>query len=315
MVKEHETYNIIDSSKIEEYISCPRRYFYRYILGWTPDTTDTHLYFGTCWHLAMEHLLLNGYSYESVIEAYSKFESAYRERFSEVTDAERFPKTPAVVLKALAGYVKEWHAHDSENGYKTLHTEVAGSVSITKGRKIHFKMDSILQDKDGMFFSLEHKTGSTNNRQWQDKWKLSIQVGTYSHVLYCLYMKDVWGIKINGTFFKKGRGGAGEVEFVRVPVRKTPDSMEDWLYTVEYWIDKIEEDMDRLSSVSDEYTIMPAFAKNPVNCTQYFGCPYLDFCISWANPLRYISEPPIGYKVEWWNPMSAEETAKKVVHI
>ena len=314
MIKEHETFKIIDSSKIEEYITCPRKYFYRYILGWRPDTTDTHLHFGTCWHLAMEYLLTHGYDYQSVIEAYSLFEETYRQEFSEVTDSERFPKTPAVALKALAAYASSWAGNDA--GFKVLHTEIAGSVSVSKGRNVHFKMDSILQDEDAKFFSLEHKTGSTNNRQWSDKWKLSIQVGTYSHVLYCLYpQNDVWGVRINGTFFRKGRGGAGDVELLRVPIRKTPESMEDWLQTVEYWLDKLEEDMNKLQSCSNKYTVMPAFAKNPSSCTQYFGCQYIDFCIAWANPLIYAHEVPLGFRVEYWNPHDAELTAKKIVHV
>lgn len=311
---EHKTHSILDSSKIEEYMACPRRYFYRYILGWRREGKDTHLHFGTCWHLAMEYLLTHGYFYETVIDAWNILNNAYREEFPEETDIDRFPKVPGVALKALAGYVKKWADSDAKN--KVLYTEIAGSVSLLKNKKVYFKMDSILQDERGQYFSLEHKTGTTNSRQWQDKWKQSIQVGTYSHVLFCSYpIEEVWGIKINGTFFKKGRQQQGDFDFERVPVRKMPWTMEDWLFTVMHWVDEIERDMNRLSYITDNHSIMSAFTKNPGSCTDYFGCPYIDFCLAWPNPIQHELDVPMGFEVEWWNPLAEQEKAKKIVDV
>ena len=181
---------------------------------------------------------------------------------------------------------------------------------------IHFKMDSIIE-RDGYVITREHKTGSVMNRQWADRWKLSLQVGTYIHVLNCMFSQDkVMGAEINGAFFKKGgRGSDGEVEFLRVPVRKTPEMMEDWLFTVGHYISDIEREIDRLMHVSEAYTVMPAFPKNTTACTDYFGCPYMDFCIAWSNPLRDADEPPLGFVQKWWNPTENRERAKKVVEI
>ena len=47
-VPEHESWYIHDSSKIQEYLECPRMYFYRYVMGWTPDSFNNHTDFGEC---------------------------------------------------------------------------------------------------------------------------------------------------------------------------------------------------------------------------------------------------------------------------
>lgn len=313
MIKEHETWKILDSSKIEEFMRCPRRYFYRYIVGWTTDQPDYNLHFGTSWHKAMEHLLIKGYEPDAVAEACLLFEETYREYFPPETDEDRHPKTPMVAFKGISKYAATYKATDMYD--KTLYVEIAGSVSIGD-RPIHFKMDSIIE-RDGLVFTREHKTGSTMSRQWADRWKLSVQVGTYIHVLNCMFSQNkVLGAEINGAFFKKGaRGSGGEVDFMRVPVRKTPEVMEDWLYTVRHVVDDINKETDKLLHTTEAYTVMPAFPKNATSCTSYSGCPYIDFCIAWSNPLQNIDEPPLGFVQKWWDPTENRERAKKIVEI
>lgn len=315
MIKEHPTWSILDASKIEEYMTCPRKYFYRYILGWQTEVPDVHRHFGTCWHKAMEIILEKGNNPDAIAEAYINFETLYREVFPAETDDTRFPKVPSVALKGLALYNNTYAEQDE--GQKTLYVEVAGTVPVTTGRRLHFKMDSLVERKDGTVMTREHKTGTTLNRQWTDKWKLSLQVGTYIHVLYCLYPQEkVWGAEINGAFFKKGnKNSGGEVEFVRIPIRKTPPMMEDWLFNTLSWIELIDRDMDKLTHCSEQYEVMSAFSKNTTSCTDYFGCPYFDFCLSWSNPLQHAEEPPLGFIVQWWNPEERRQSAKKIIDL
>ena len=72
-------WDILDSSKIQSYMRCPRKYFFNHILGWSLEEEEQgaleisssgllaapkseirkseHLVFGTAWHHSMEHLL------------------------------------------------------------------------------------------------------------------------------------------------------------------------------------------------------------------------------------------------------------------
>lgn len=298
------TWFVLDSTKMQDYMSCPRSFFFKYVLGWRPASPNKHLHFGTAWHLAMETLLLEGYSAQAVLNAYKKFEKKYREKFPEVTDAENYPKVPGVVLQVLPRYTMQYQK-DLED--TPLYTEIAGSVVIGYNRLIYFKMDSILARPSKMVFSREHKTGSRNSRQWQDKFKIGMQTGTYNHVLCCLMSPEqVEGIEINGAIFTK----KNLAEFIRVPVRRTLPMMNAWLSNTNAWCDDIERDFQKLSKEDPNSPCMGCFKQNTESCTDYYGCEFFDFCLSWPNPLQHLGSVPLGMMVEHWDPRTQIAEAK-----
>ena len=306
MLIEHPTWKIHDSTKVMGYAGCPRAYMLRYIFGWIVDRPNVHLHFGKCWHLAQEHLLLHGMDEVSYEEAVKILTDKYREAFSETTDLERSPKTPGHARLALAMYCKEFRHKDH---LKVLFTEIAGTVPVSATRVMHFKIDSIVRDQDNndLIKSFEHKTGSQNSQQWRDGWKLSIQTGTYNHVLYCAYPEnEVWGVEINGAIFTKSK----IAEFPRIPTRRTPAMMDVWLNAVNCLIDKIEEDTDRIMHCKEEDAVLDAFTPIYHTCSSYSGCPYFNFCLAWPNPLQHADEVPEGFKVEYWNPSTIENVRK-----
>lgn len=309
MIEHHPTYDLYDSTKIKCYMDCPRKYFYEYILGWQPKTPSLHLEFGVAWHLAMEHLLLSHdregtYSDKAILKAFELFYDHYRKFFPPEMDADNSPKNPDNALRALTQYADLYNSIDQ---FSVLYTEIAGTVPILNDLRLNFRLDSILQTPFGIK-SREHKTGSTLSRQWVDQWSLSVQTGTYLHVLHCLYREDeVWGVDINGTFFQKK-----ENKFQRVPVRRTIPMMNAWLCNVTEWVEAIKFDtMDILLDAQDSLAVMVPFRMNTENCTKYFGCSYHDFCISWPNPLQNIERIPEGMEVRFWNPADTEK-AKQV---
>jgi hypothetical protein len=316
ILKPDPTWFIQDATKVQAYMDCPRMYFYEYILGWRPTTPNIHLEFGKAWHLAMEHMLLchhrdGEYTNTTIIEAWELLNNHYRSKFPLDMDAVYAPKNPEYALKALSQYAQMY----KDEKFETIYTEIAGSVPISynaEGKPVllHFRMDSILRDPMGIK-SREHKTGSTLNRQWSDQWALSMQTGVYNHVLHCLFPREeVWGVEINGTFF-----GKKDIKFQRVPARRTTKAMNVWLWNVNQWVDSILADIYHLGIASDEDEILPCFRMNTQSCTKYFGCRYHDFCMAWPNPLRNLDRLPEGMKIEFWNPMEAEQEAKHVFHV
>ena len=306
MIPTHSSHKIIDSTKLNSFLECPRAYFYEYILGWRPESANLHLEFGKAWHLAMEHLLLHGYTNEAIADAYLLLNEHYRKFFPDIMDEVNAPKNPAYALRALLGYVEEY----KNDKFDVKYTEIAGTVPIDETHLLSFRMDSILE-VDGLMRSREHKTGSQMNRQWTDQWSLAIQTGTYNHVLCCLYTPDqVWGVEINGVFFQKK-----ENKYLRVPARRSIDMMNVWHWTVTHLFNMIEFEIERLQNAKEDDEVLQAFPCNPTNCTKYFGCKFHDFCMVWANPLRHIYEVPYGFKIEYWNPKDEESTAKKVFRL
>jgi len=305
-VKPHPTHEILDSSKVQDFLSCPRHFFYRYVLGWTPESTSIHLIFGEAWHRAMETILKMGYTDEGVDKAYFNFLTYYRKYFSEIEDNNNFPKSPASVIPALVEYIDTWRKEDQGN--TVLYTEIAGTVPINDNRAICFRMDSIIQNEKRGVFSLEHKTGSAVTKGWYDQWQNKIQSGTYMHVMASLYEKT-WGVMINGSIFRK-KGNA----FIRHPLRINSDIMSLWLWEVNHIVDMIRWNMDELDKVDPEQQVMTAFPRNGEYCTKWGRtCPFHDFCGAWSNPLKHYNseEPPLGLKTEWWDPSDRSEITKE----
>jgi len=304
MILQHQpSFDIYDATKLQCYMDCPREYFYQFILGWRSDNPNIHLEFGSAIHLAMEHLIIHGYGDKSMLEAYDKFLSYYRQFFPDIMDDSFAPKNPAMAFRALMGYILEYR----NDKFIPLYTEIAGKVTLTDKYDLHFKMDSVLDTPDGIK-SREHKTGSQLSRQWIDQWALKMQTGVYNHVLYCLFPSEkVWGVEINGLIFSKK-----EIKYTRVPSRRTLQSMEVWYHNTIWWLDELTADMARLNECNEEDTVLKCFKMNTENCTKYFGCPYHDFCVAWPNPLSRCSEVPMGMKIEHWNPAEDRKDAKFV---
>lgn len=297
------TWDIIDPSKLSDFTRCFRMYFYRHLLGWQSDAPRNDLKFGESWHIAMEHILLNGYDEASVAQAFDKFLACYREKFSADTDELFGAKTPERALSALLEYTVQYK--DDPILYEVLYTEIAGSVPVSKKRTIRFRIDAILKDQQGRIRSLEHKTkGGSISTTWYNQWPMSIQIGTYHHVLNCLYPEvDVDGIWVNGAGFLKTK-----FDFQRLPVKKTREQMQVWFDTTNYWFDMLDLELETLAESNESDNTLIAFPCNPNGCDKYWGCPYLDFCVSWPNPLRECDEIPLGFEQEFWNPLDKKPT-------
>jgi len=320
----HPSWDIKDSSKLDSYLQCPRYYLYRYLFGWTLDLPAHDLIFGDAFHRAREHQLLFGY--DDIPGAWNAFMAVYRKEFDPPSDPIYRPKDPTAVLGALQKFAQE-HSHDlvdnkivSLDGQKM--TEIAGTVPVDDKRVLHYRMDSIMQRcEDGMIFSWDHKTTSgkwIHDTRWDQELYLSIQNGTYTHCLYCMFpVEQVLGVEFVKTGFEYlNKGSANRPAGYHATIRpiqafKNPEQMNTWLWNVNTRLDEIERDMDRLSHCSENDDVLMAFPMNPRSCTSYRGCEFHDFCLTWQNPLRRCYEPPLGFIEKFWNPAEREATVKK----
>jgi len=312
MIKEHDTWQVLDATKLQTYMRCPRKFFYSYVLGWKSELPSNALVFGSGWHHAMEVLLDKGYTAEACAEGFQVAEQYIREFFPPTWDEGNAPKTPANLLRALPQYCNTYR----EDDFDVEHIEVAGSVAIAENKLLHFKTDAICKDNRGVF-ALEHKTATRLSPSWMAQWRQKMQIAIYSHVLYCMFEEDeVFGVIINAAFFSNPpkREGSRDNEFRRIPCRRTLQSMEGWIVEAEDLFDNVQRDYNRLSEATPEDSVMRAFNRNTEACTDYGQCPFLDYCTTWNNPLQHADEPPIGMMVDHWDPRAAD-TVRTVVEL
>jgi len=317
----NSAWDIMDSTKLkDDFQTCERKYFYRHLLGWKSSLPNNDLTFGEAAHKAKEYLWLHGYSNESIKGAFEEFLRVYRPVFPEDTDEIYGGKTPDGWLQAMIGYVDKYA--DDFDKYEVLYTEIAGTVPVDEKRVLHFRMDSVLEEKSsGRKVSMDLKTkGSSfsgkNAMVWENSHLLSIQNGTYTHCLYCLYPEEeVKGMIFDGVGVWRTKTEY-KTDYFRASAYLSPRQMNVWLWEVIDILDRMEFEMERLASCKDSDEIMMAFPRRTENCTKYFRlCPYHDFCLTWSNPLQHCFEPPIGFEIDFWNPSTREETASKVVRL
>lgn len=308
-IKKHETLDIIDPSKLQSFQDCPRGFFFSYILGWRQEEPNRHLAFGSAWHDAMEFILQHreNLSKEQLIYgAYEAFNKVYRQEYPDPnTDNMRAPKTPEFALQGIEEYVNTYSELDK---IETMFTEVIGAVPIAENRLLHTKLDAIIRDiPTGYIWSQEHKTTGRNSSSWRDKWDFILQVSAYTHLLHCAFPEEsIGGVIINGAVFTKSRG----VEFIRKPINKRPEDMQEAIWELNHWWDQLEWNMNELSKCSESDAVMTAFPRNGQSCSK-FGCRYPGFCAAWKNPLQRAHEPPPGYEINHWDPRRDEEGKAK----
>jgi len=317
-----ETWEVVDSSKLVKFQTCERKFFYRYLLGWQPTAPNNDLVFGQAAHAAGEHLLNNGYDLNSLVSAGEIFLDIYRPQFPEDTDDLFGGKTPDGWMNAIAHYVNEYKKDFDK--YEILYTEIAGTVPIDDKRKLHFRMDSVLKERSSqkkISRDLKTKNGNftgKNGQVWADEKQLGIQNGTYTHALYCLYPpEEVKGMVFDGLgVWRTPKGREYKCDFMRTAAYKNKVQMQVWLWQVSTIYDRLEDELAYLSVCQDSDQVMEAFPLRTENCTKYFRtCPYHDFCCAWPNPLQKCFEPPMGYKVEFWDPRKMAEDATNKVEL
>jgi hypothetical protein len=301
----HDTLRVMDSTKMQTYLTCPRKYFFEYILGYRPEDKNHNLVFGSAWHKAKDILFSNGYSVESVDAGVEAFLKEYRQSFSEETDMDFHPKSPGNAEVALYEYVKQYAPNDH---FKVLHTEVGVVVPVGPDRVLYGKMDAINHDEARGYFSLETKTAGAHWSYWEDQWLQKFQISAYAHFLYCNYPPaEVYGIIIDGSIFKKSGN-----EHLRVSVPLTVEWLESWLWEVNCWFDDVERDFKRLEMCKESDDVMKAFCRNTESCVKYNRmCPLFEVCHARRNPIRDCDRLPMGLKIEHWDPRK-EEVKKRI---
>lgn len=320
------TWDIHDASKLQEYMTCPRKYFYRYVLGMEMESLNHHLIFGEAVHRALAVLADKGYDHEE--EAAQEFLDYFREHIPPEYDDGIGAKAPSYFLEALPLYIAKWEAADSKQ--ETVFTEISGNKGVPVGldRVMHFRMDQIVRTAQGRILGREHKTGSYLSPAWIEQWPTKTQVNLYLHVLNSEFgPENVDGLEINGIICQKGTKAdrlraekAGKpftgYKFERLLVVKTAQAMQDWLWTVNWWLDQVTQQFENLKAARKDDIEMRAFPMNTESCVKYNRpCPYLGFCSGGINPIKLGGREQPGYKTTFWDPTDYREDAKTVLDL
>jgi hypothetical protein len=274
--------------------------------------------FGTAWHTAVEHLLINSYSKESVEEAQVLFLQRYRQDFPPSSDEEMGAKHPLNALQSIQDYARKFQSDLRE--FNVLNTEIAGVVCISPSAIMYFKLDALLQEKESKkYLFIDHKTSQRKFSNWGDHWTLSTQMLMYFHALNCLYPKEELGSsKVRCSFFydfQKKTSSFRPTEFEEHSINKSSSQMQSWLVRTNVWYQNLQYDMALLEDEENSDDVaMQAFPQNDTACFDFSRqCEYFDFCNCFGNPLELAKRgTPLGFKKSFWDPREQENIRERV---
>jgi len=276
----------LDYSTMCDFMVCPRRGFWRHIVGVRTNKRQLALEFGGAVHAGLHAWYLT-HAERPMLAAFSQDWPG-----DDPTDSKRTTECGHKILKAYARH------------YATEQLEVE-AVEVTAAQTIFeipfvFKCDALVRDSTGVWV-LEHKTSSSFSPLTIKSTRPNPQFVGYAVGAESYFGQKVAGTIYNGLLVSKSKTG-----FLREYIDFEPWERELWADEVRAFIRSFPK-AGGLAPLS----AMSLFRRNTVMCTTYYGeCPYRTLCVTEPNEEMLEKELEIGYTLDRWNPLEEDENAK-----
>ncbi len=304
-----------DNSRLSEFKTCPRKYYFRYILQLVPDRIALALDFGSAWHNGMDALYLTweksgGNEEETIQMAWNGFleewESRGHPRKIPINmESMYLPRTPGVARELQVNYLKRWMSFLNE--IEIIVVELPFAIPLDPDKPNLFYVGRI--DKVARYakkvIGIEHKTSTMFSKadgiqtNVTDLYHNDSQIDGYNYFLWKKYREEFAATYVDLALVHKTHDDI----FKHVRVNKDNQSTKVWLSDALYWTEKVDQAIDE-----------DRWPKNaPGGCRTVFGrCNYFSICPYYdANKIN-LDEVPTGYKREKWEPFSFDELAAAI---
>lgn len=278
-----------DSTSLGYLKTCARKYYYQIIEGWRPRAESIHLRFGAELHWAFE-------AYDKEIAQGIKHDDAVwdvvRELMIRTVDFES--NHPKKTRQSLVRTVV-WYLDQNKDGPKPVMLR-NGKPAVEQTFKFPVQepyvlcghLDKIV-DLDGAPYVMDYKTRYTF---WNAAWEPDNQMTLYSIAGSSILESPVRGVIIDMITFKT-KDGEIIPEFKRDITQRTPDQLDEWMSSLDYWFKQAENFAD------GEYWPM-----NDTSCDKYGGCAFRSVC-SKSPAARKAFLKADFIQEEPWNPLKS----------
>lgn len=279
-----------DASKINEFRSCPQKFYNRYVKGLTTEDTSYHLDFGIGIHKALEHFYLGTFFDE--IEYNSPYSKSGKLLRGFVAFLECFPqhkeqgyKTRISGLELLAAYAKKYQ----NESFDILDVERSFLLDMDTFYYVG-RMDLVIRENNRTM-PQDHKTTSRFGPQFEQQFKIDTQITGYITAVRRLIDE---------------RCNSGVINALRVT--KTIDINESFLRKMtsraEWELEQWEYELRETANQIIELTKNPngLWARDGQRCYDYNSpCPFYTLCLTHPNGRQAIEDA--NFKVEHWEPL------------
>ncbi len=342
---------IYDNTEVSARRTCNRKHFFRHEAHLSRSGTAPPLAFGLAWHRAQDIIWANigGLSkvrnQDEVIAlakmGYAAWEECWAEEgYPREVDMDKEwetrlkARTPNTAIEMILSYIVErWDLLKFQ--YKLVAVEQPFIVPLDPDDpnlwycgRLDKVVERISGPGSGKLFIVDHKSSSSYSKDrgflpsFTESFSPNSQVDGYAYGARMLYGDDFGGVYIDGALVHKTHHDI----FCFMPVSRSADQMDAWLWEARSEIKKLESDQEILKMVysgseesfvlsecnADVFNLsyMPAAAKNTGACYDFNSpCMYMDLCKGWGNPIKGIIEhgTPAGYIVDPWSPFTDEQ--------
>jgi len=275
---------------LEEYLNCPRKFYYRHILGLRAKQEHAALGFGSAIHFATyvwyclqkdESFLRNIFTeVELKAMTYDELEGSREERrdcFAKHVFSQYFATIPnssekCSLVNGLAGLQEYFNIYrDLDEIYEPRNLEIEQKVLMPNGTLICITLDRLfVTDNYIKVVDLKTTSASLSDFFWK-RFENSFQLKGYYYG--CQQIYDVDNVQIDGFHYPMPVRKTNYPTFERRSFIYTDLQMEDYLITYDTITGRI---LEALKKSAEERP--KAFHTNETSCSNYGGCPYLPVC-------------------------------------
>lgn len=291
----------IDSTSLGEFKTCPRRYYYAIIEGWTPRLESVHLTWGLHIHSAIEHyykLKYSGVEHEEALlqVVHQSLKDTWDATLNRPWTSDHPTKNRLTLIRSIVWYLDRFR----EDPIETMKWD-SGKPMV----EVSFRFDSCYSspstgeqfilcghlDRIGLFHDqpwiVDFKsTEQTINQSWFNKFTPHNQFSIYTLAGHVIAKQPVYGVIVDGC-----QTTVNFSRFERQIVPRSQFQQDEWYRDLFYWV----QEMDSCAAEND-------WPQNDKSCDLYGGCPFRIVCSATSNEARQ-SLLEGKFKRRVWDPL------------
>lgn len=284
-----------DATSLSLFKECPRKYFYRMVMGYRPKGDRVHLTFGQFYHSALETYdhsrVFLGKDHQSAMR--DAVRRAMVDSFNWESDNPN--KNRFTLIRSVAWYLDFFEDDPAEvyvlqSGHPAVELsfrmELDLQVQANQPYVLCGYIDKVVSFAGGQYVLDRKTTKSTLSEYYFDQYAPDNQFSMYSAVT-----KVLWSVPISGVIVDAAQIAVGFTEFRRGMTTRNEYVLDEWLLETKYWIGQ--------AKACAEANFWP---QNDKSCHKYNGCEFREICRLAPQVRKNFLETK--FEIEHWNPLT-----------
>lgn len=297
---ERRELQVYDSTAFTTYQECPRKYFYRHILGFVPNIIMPYFAWGSAYHVyreSLDKLFMENPDRSLLdigVESMQKANEYFTKHMPKIDPESKFAfMTKERFLASMQLAFKYWTKEKTEKKIIVLAVEQSFLLTLPDGTKIAGRADQVVR-WNRQVWGRDWKTTQTLGKYYENSLDPNDQFTRYTYAESILRGYDfdkpnenpdarVQGQLVDVLQNSKSSGPT----IGTFTTDRTPRQILTWIKEHRQWVDKIDSDREKDS-----------FPMNPKSCR---FCAYRSVCTK-PSESSMMSELKTRFKVDHWDP-------------